>query len=91
MHYEGVIRTSRTAYDVISEMYTGIPDIIKYRDGTRGDKYKGKPFYLCEYAHAMGVGPGGLEDYWQVFYSSDKLIGRLHLGMVRPRGAPRKR
>ena len=75
VHYEGVIRTSRTAYDVISEMYTGIPDIIKYRDGTRGDKYKGKPFYLCEYAHAMGVGPGGLEDYWQVFYSSDKLMG----------------
>lgn len=75
VHYEGAIRTSRVAYDVISEMYTDIDNIIKYRDGTRGDKYKGKPFFLCEYAHAMGVGPGSLEDYWQTFYSSDKLLG----------------
>lgn len=75
VHYEGVIRTVRVAYDVVSEMYTEIADVIKVRDGARGDKYKGKPFYLCEYAHAMGVGPGSLEDYWQVFYSSDKLMG----------------
>lgn len=75
VHYEGAIRTSRVAYDVISEMYTDIPNITKYRDGTRGKKYKGKPFYLCEYAHAMGVGPGCLEDYWKLFYSSDKLMG----------------
>lgn len=75
VHYEGAIRTSRVAYDVISEMYTDIPNIKKYRDGTRGKKYIGKPFYLCEYAHAMGVGPGSLEDYWQLFYSSDKLMG----------------
>ncbi len=75
VHYEGAIRTSRVAYDVISEMYTSIPDLEKYRDGTRGDKYKGKPFYLCEYAHAMGVGPGSLEDYWQTLYSSDKFMG----------------
>ena len=75
VHYEGAIRTNRVAYDVISEMYTSIPDMEKYRDGTRGDKYKGKPFYLCEYAHAMGVGPGSLEDYWQTIYSSDKFMG----------------
>lgn len=75
VHYEGVIRTKRVAYDVISEMYTEIAEVTKYRDGTRGKKYIGKPFYLCEYAHAMGVGPGSLEDYWQLFYSSDKLMG----------------
>lgn len=75
VHYEGVIRTDRAAYDVVSEMYTEIADVVKVRDGARGDKYNGKPFYLCEYAHAMGVGPGSLEDYWQVFYSSDKLMG----------------
>lgn len=23
----------------------------------------------------MGVGPGALEEYWDVFYSSDKLMG----------------
>lgn len=75
VHYEGVVRTDRVAYDVVSEMYTEIADVVKVRDGARGEKYKGKPFYLCEYAHAMGVGPGSLEDYWQVFYSGDKLMG----------------
>ncbi len=75
VHYEGVIRTKRKGYDVISEMYTDIPNVEKTRDNTRGKEYVGKPFFLCEYAHAMGVGPGSLEDYWQTFYSSDKLMG----------------
>lgn len=75
VHYEGVIRTKRKGYDVISEMYTDIHNVEKTRDETRGKEYVGKPFFLCEYAHAMGVGPGSLEDYWQTFYSSDKLMG----------------
>ena len=75
VHYEGVIRTKRKGYDVISEMYTDIQNAQKTRDDTRGKEYVGKPFFLCEYAHAMGVGPGSLEDYWQTFYSSDKLMG----------------
>jgi len=29
----------------------------------------------CEYCHAMGNGPGDLEDYWKVFRSSDRLMG----------------
>ena len=75
VHYEGAIRTKRVGYDVISEMYTDIENVIKTAKGTRGKKYFEKPFFLCEYCHAMGVGPGALEEYWDVFYSSDKLMG----------------
>ena len=75
VHYEGAIRTKRVGYDVISEMYTDIETVIKTAKGTRGKKYFEKPFFLCEYCHAMGVGPGALEEYWDVFYSSDKLMG----------------
>lgn len=75
VHYEGVIRTPRHSYDVVSEMYTHPDDLKKVRDGSRGPKYKNKPFYLCEYCHAMGVGPGALEDYWDIFYSSDIFMG----------------
>jgi beta-galactosidase/evolved beta-galactosidase subunit alpha len=39
------------------------------------DKYKGFPFFCCEYAHAMGNGPGGLKDYWDIFYKYDRLQG----------------
>ena len=75
VHYEGVVRNERHSYDVVSEMYTDHADVEKTGKHTRGKKYTPKPFFLCEYAHAMGVGPGGLEEYWQIFYKYDNLMG----------------
>ena len=75
VHYEGAIRSKRWAYDVVSRMY-GTPDLMrKILKGTAGSKYKGKPFFQCEYAHAMGNGPGGLEEYMELFYSSKQFMG----------------
>ena len=34
-----------------------------------------KPYILCEYSHAMGNGPGDLEDYWQVFQTYEGICG----------------
>jgi beta-galactosidase len=34
-----------------------------------------KPFLMCEYGHAMGNGPGDLEDYWQVIQAHDGFCG----------------
>ena len=34
-----------------------------------------KPFFLCEYSHAMGNGPGDLEAYWQIIYAHDNFFG----------------
>ena len=75
VHYEGVVRNERHSYDVVSEMYTNHKDVEKTGQHTRGKKYTPKPFFLCEYAHAMGVGPGGLEEYWDLFYAYDNLMG----------------
>ena len=36
---------------------------------------KQKPFVLCEYVHAMGNGPGDLEDYFQLFLKYDCFCG----------------
>ena len=33
------------------------------------------PLFLCEYAHAMGNGPGDLHAYWEAFYAHDSLLG----------------
>ena len=76
VHYEGVCRTKRWAYDVISQMYT-FPNMTEMIAKGRGlpSKYYKKPFYLCEYAHAMGVGAGELERYVQCFYSADNMMG----------------
>ncbi len=75
VHYEGVCRTKRHHYDVFSEMYTHPFDVEKVGKGERGEEYKGVPFYLCEYCHAMGVGPGAFEEYWDIFYAYDNLMG----------------
>ena len=34
-----------------------------------------KPFFLCEYSHAMGNGPGDLESYWEMIYAHDNFFG----------------
>ena len=33
------------------------------------------PLFLCEYSHAMGVGPGDLKAYWELIYSNDQFFG----------------
>ncbi len=75
VHYEGVIRTTRGSYDVISEMYQHPYIVKKIGEHKFSKRYKNKPYYLCEYCHAMGVGPGALEDYWEIIYAHDNLIG----------------
>ncbi|MDE6550949.1 MAG: hypothetical protein K2M44_05585 [Clostridia bacterium] len=75
VHYEGVIRSKRWAYDVVSHMYAHHSLMRAIADGSADEKYKGKPFFQCEYAHAMGVGPGGLDEYVKLFYSSPQFLG----------------
>ncbi|MBR3815907.1 MAG: hypothetical protein IKJ27_04195 [Clostridia bacterium] len=75
VHYEAVIRTPRTAYDVISEMYQHSEIVEKIGQHKFLPRYKGKPYFLCEYCHAMGVGPGSLEEYWESIYAHDNLTG----------------
>ncbi len=75
VHYEAVIKTPRGSYDVISEMYQHIPVIEKIAQHKATSRYRNKPYFLCEYCHAMGVGPGSLEDYWQLIYANENLTG----------------
>ena len=82
VHYEGtcsgVVRWEKTpspmdpCVDVVSQMYTTLGDLEKQGKNEDGEP---RPFYLCEYAHAMGMGPGSIEEYWNLFYSYPRLIG----------------
>lgn len=75
VHYEGVVRTKRFAYDVISEMYPFHDHFEKIGSKKEEAKFYDKPFFMCEYCHAMGVGPGGMEEYWESIYAHDNLMG----------------
>ncbi|MBO5755195.1 MAG: DUF4981 domain-containing protein [Clostridia bacterium] len=58
--------------DVISRMYTR-HEALLYQG--RDEKEETRPYLMCEYAHAMGLGPGELEDYWDLIYAYPRLIG----------------
>ncbi len=58
--------------DLVSRMY---PAPAWMKDEYLKDKRETRPMVYCEYCHAMGNGPGDLEDYWKVFRSSDRLMG----------------
>ncbi|MCX2573000.1 glycoside hydrolase family 2 TIM barrel-domain containing protein [Pedobacter sandarakinus] len=55
VHYEG----KNSAADMYSNMYPSI-DYMKKMD----DEQTVKPYFLCEYAHAMGNAVGNLAEYW---------------------------
>ncbi len=69
IHYERDLEAKSA--DVYSTMYTSVAELELW--GQRDDL--DKPHILCEYAHAMGNGPGNLEDYWDVFYRYPRLQG----------------
>jgi len=86
IHYEGDCQL-KTA-DVYSRMYAAVEHVALLGRGAEeefqnvtspklepGSRYTDKPFVLCEYAHAMGNGPGGLKEYWETIYKADCLMG----------------
>ncbi len=56
--------------DCESTMYPTVEATEEF--GQRDDP---RPFFLCEYAHAMGNSPGNLKEYWDVIYKYPKLMG----------------
>ncbi|GAB3574369.1 glycoside hydrolase family 2 TIM barrel-domain containing protein [Leifsonia lichenia] len=87
VHYEGDHAGEYT--DVYSRMYSSIAETTAIgTDGSHapllnctpgeGARQRTKPFLLCEYAHAMGNGPGALDQYEAL----TRDFPRLHGGFV---------
>ena len=57
--------------DVYSTMYTRHHAL----EMLGRDELLAKPHVMCEYAHAMGNGPGGLAEYWEIFERYPRLQG----------------
>lgn len=73
IHYEGTwSRPAAKGYDVISHMY---PTLDVLREQMENKNKDPRPYFMCEYAHSMGVGPGNYREYWELIYSSERLMG----------------
>ncbi|MCW1826587.1 beta-galactosidase subunit alpha [Enterobacter asburiae] len=68
LHYEE--DRDAEVVDIISTMYTRVPLMNLF-----GEYPHAKPRIICEYAHAMGNGPGGLTEYQHVFDRHDCIQG----------------
>ncbi len=58
------------AGDMDGDMYSSVATMERL-----GQQSSTRPFFLCEYAHAMGNASGNLGEYWDVIERSDRLIG----------------
>lgn len=82
VHYEGLFLIDKNHYgteeyyrvpvDMVSRMY---PDPSWMAEEYLQDKRETRPLVLCEYAHSMGNGPGGLKEYWDIIESDDRFMG----------------
>lgn len=75
LHYESILRGNEfeqdiSMLDIYSRMYQDVEGIREYL--ALGDR---RPYFLCEYSHAMGNGPGDLEDYMQLFLAEPRILG----------------
>ncbi len=59
-----------SALDTYSCMYPSLESLHEYFE-----KGGAKPYVMCEYCHAMGNGPGDLEDYFQAVQQYDGACG----------------
>ena len=57
--------------DVLSGMYIALDKVKEYGE----NKNNTKPYFLCEYSHSMGNGPGDVGDYMELFAKYPNLIG----------------
>ena len=69
VHYEGA--GSGTNYsDLGSNMYPTVSSVQENKSGLNG-----KPYFICEYAHAMGQAIGNLKEFWDIIEGSTGIIG----------------
>lgn len=74
LHYESTHRLDDTPTDIldlVSKMYPSRQEMQEFLSDSR----ETRPYILCEYCHAMGNGPGDLEDYHGTFYSNERFCG----------------
>ena len=81
IHYEGASRAGTAHSDIYSEMYPTMTDVDLHANGKADTDYpyygntNGQPYFMCEYAHAMGNAVGNLKEYWDAIESSKYGIG----------------
>ncbi|MGI5868341.1 MAG: glycoside hydrolase family 2 TIM barrel-domain containing protein [Kiritimatiellia bacterium] len=89
IHYEGDYACQ--VADVYSRMYASHAECVEICEAKvekkgfdffqrkdvplPAERYGKMPFVLCEYVHAMGNGPGGVKEYWDIIRANPRFCG----------------
>ncbi len=86
IHYEGDYEC--LGVDIYSRMYSSVSeceDIVSGKGPVRSayqrtletplENFNSRPFIQCEYVHAMGNGPGGVKEYWDLIWKYPRFAG----------------
>lgn len=88
IHYEGDYIADHA--DVYSRMYPSVEECERILAGSGYPNrnwdhitteevpltnFTKKPYVLCEYVHAMGNGPGGIKEYWDLIWKHPRFCG----------------
>lgn len=71
IHYEGATRANAAPTDLWTVMYPNVAGV----QSAANSNWRGQPYFMCEYAHAMGNAVGNLKEYWDAIESSTYGIG----------------
>lgn len=71
VHYEGATRAGTNSTDIYSVMYPVLDNVRNQANANR----RSQPYFMCEYAHAMGNAVGNLKEYWDIIEASRYGIG----------------
>ena len=71
IHYEGATRAGTNPTDLFSVMYPSISEC----ESDANYNWRQQPYFMCEYAHAMGNSVGNLKEYWDIIENSTYGIG----------------
>ena len=71
VHYEGATRGNADYSDMWSVMYPN----VSLATSQANNNWRKQPYFMCEYAHAMGNAVGNLKEYWDIIEGSTYGMG----------------
>lgn len=75
IHYEGATREDHGGNDHPTDIYSQMYPTLASVENAANNNWRKQPYFMCEYAHAMGNAVGNLQEYWDIIENSTYGLG----------------
>lgn len=74
-YYEDYVDIVSFMYPPVSKEYAKNNKVDRLPLEAEAESDDPRPYFMCEFAHAMGNGPGSFKEYLEIIYNNKRLIG----------------